>query len=76
MKYNTARQKQVDDETIVRLFIVEESSAYSHEDIRDEFRRRCGCDHDCCGHEQSYITNIRELANDRLAVRTRSYLNI
>jgi hypothetical protein len=46
------------------------------QDIKEEFRFRCGCDHDCCGHVSSFISGVRPLSGDRFAVRTYGYRNI
>ena len=46
------------------------------QDIKEEFRYRCHCDHDCCGHVNSFIAGVRPLSGDRFAVRTYGYRNI
>jgi len=46
------------------------------QDIKEEFRIRCGCDHDCCGHVSSFISGVRPLSGERFAVRIYGYRNI
>ena len=45
-------------------------------EIRYELKEQCHCEHDCCGHVQQAVTNIRPLSNNRFAVTLHGWRNI
>ena len=44
--------------------------------IRDTLQHGCRCEHDCCGHIQSYVLRIRHLGGSRYAVILGGYMNV
>jgi hypothetical protein len=51
-------------------------SADHDDDVYDEYFRRCGCEHDCCGHVQTSVYGLRKLSEGRFAVRVGGYRNV
>lgn len=66
-----------DADRAFRLLKVQSADSVSNvmQAIRDTFRRACSCEHDCCGHMQTYIGSIRPLKNGFYAVIESSYRN-
>lgn len=48
----------------------------SERDVNEEFRYRCGCEHDCCGHVSSGIRSTRRLGGGRIAIRQYGWRNL
>lgn len=44
--------------------------------IEDTMQTGCRCEHDCCGHVQSYVSRVRRLKSNLYAVTVRGYRNI
>ena len=44
--------------------------------MRTLFNRACRCEHDCCGHVQSYGTTVRKDKRREYLVRVHSYVNV
>lgn len=44
--------------------------------IRDTMQHACQCEHDCCGHMQSFVSRIRRLKSGLYAVIESHYRNI
>ncbi len=59
-----------DEESAKAHALVSVQSKASAEDIksalRDMFRRACRCEHDCCGHFQSYASRVRRAGKSSL----------
>ena len=61
------------------VFILEtEAETLSEDDmdhIRDYFRMRCHCAHDCCGHRNGGVSSINRMWSHRYVVVIHSSLN-
>lgn len=61
------------------VFILEtEADTLSEADedhIRDYFRMRCHCAHDCCGHRNGGVSSINRMWSNRYIVVVHSSLN-
>lgn len=44
--------------------------------IHDTMRHSCTCEHDCCGHVQSYVSRVRRLKSGLYAVIENHYRNV
>lgn len=81
----TDREAKPDDEfdmtepkTEVYMIDIERGAAIEHgtcEHIRDRFRSRCSCAHDCCGHRNGGVSAIARMWEGRYLVTVQTALN-
>jgi len=46
------------------------------EGIEDTLRYECRCEHDCCGHSQTYVSKARRIRSGLWAIILSSYANV
>tara|TARA_B100000497_G_scaffold125016_1_gene160697 strand:- start:822 stop:1109 length:288 start_codon:yes stop_codon:yes gene_type:complete len=52
------------------------SGAPTDQDLDELFKSRCHCSHDCCGHTHTYVSLVREINDDQVAVIQRGFINV
>lgn len=65
-------------ETQVYMIDIEDGEAIEHgtcEHIRDRFRQRCSCQHDCCGHRFGGVGTIAKMWDGRYLVTVNTQRN-
>ena len=64
-----------DPQTLVLILEVEDGETLDEQEVRDEYRRRCHCAHDCCGHRNGGVTSINRMWAGHYIVTVSTSLN-
>jgi hypothetical protein len=77
--YSKTRRASDESKRVFSLFLVssKESESDVKQALRDTLSHRCTCEHDCCGHWQTDVCQVRRIKGGNLyAVVQEAYRNI